>query len=168
MTTKIVISDDSSTPVSVLEADSELIVDQGVTLSTPATAIVATGTATDRYFYINGTVISATSDVFRFGTTTVADSQSQFVVSSTGTVSGGDYALTIDSGGLELSNAGTIEARLTAITAAGEATQLVNTGLITSSAGIGIAVSGSNAVVINHGATRAETVAVNLSGGRQG
>lgn len=162
--TKIVISSDSSTPVSVLEADSEFIVDEGVTLSTAATAIIATGTALGRYFYINGTVISASSDLFQFGTTTVTDSQSQFVVSSTGKVSSGDYGLRVDSGGLELINAGTIEARLTAITAAGEATQIVNSGLITSSAGMGIAVSGGAAVVINHGTTHAETTAVELSG----
>jgi Ca2+-binding RTX toxin-like protein len=164
MTTKIVITSDSSTPVSVLEGDTEFIVDEGVTLSTAATAIVATGAAIGRYFYINGTVVSASSDVFQFGTTNVADSQSQFVISSTGKVAGSDYGLKVDSGGLDLSNAGTIEARLTAITAAGEATQIVNSGLIASSAGMGIAVSGSAAVIINHGKTHAETTAAELSG----
>jgi hypothetical protein len=166
MTTRIVISSDSSTPVSVLKAGSEFIVDEGATLSTAATAIVATGAAVGRHFYINGTVISASSDVFRFGTTNVADSQSQFDVSSTGKISGSDYGLKVDSGGLELSNAGTIAARLTALTAAGEATQVVNSGLITSSAGMGIAVSGSAAVIINHGRTHAKTTAAELSGAK--
>ncbi len=164
MTKKIVISSNRSTPVSVLETDSVFVLNKGITLSTAATAILATGAATARDFYINGTVVSKSGYAFQFGTTAVADSKSEFVVSKSGKVSGKDYGLKIDSGSLELVNDGTIDARLTAISAVGKATHLVNTGLIESSAGIGIAVSGSNAVVTNHGTTHTASHAVHLSG----
>jgi Ca2+-binding RTX toxin-like protein len=140
------------------------ILNKGITLSTSATAILATGTATARDFYINGTVLSASGYAFQFGTTAVADSKSEFVVSESGKISGKDYGLKIDSGSLELVNDGTVAARLTAITAAGKATHLVNTGLIESSAGIGIASSGSSAVITNHGTTHAALNAVQMSG----
>jgi len=164
MTKKIVISSNRTTPVSVLETDSVFILNKGITLSTSATAILATGMATARDFYINGTVLSASGYAFQFGTTAVADSKSEFVVSKSGKISGKDYGLKIDSGSLELVNDGTVAARLTAITAAGKATHLVNTGLIESSAGIGITSSGSSAVVTNHGTTHAAVNAVQLSG----
>lgn len=164
MTEKIVISSNRTAPVTVFETDSEFILNKGITLSTAATAIMATGTATLRDFYINGTVLSASSYAFQFGTAEVDDSKSQFVVSKSGTVTGKDYGLKIDSGGLELINDGTVAARLTAITVAATATKLVNTGLIESSAGIGIASSGSNAEIINHGTTHAALDALQLSG----
>lgn len=164
MTKKIVISSNRTTPVSVLETDSVFVLNKGITLSTATTAIVATGTAIARDFYINGTVVAKSGYAFQFGTTAVADSKSEFVVSKSGKVSGKDYGLQIDSGSLQLVNDGTIDARLTAISAAGKATHLVNTGLIESSAGIAIAVSGGNAVVINHGTTHAASHAVHVSG----
>jgi serralysin len=164
MTEKIVISKNRTAPVTVLQTGSEFILNKGVTLSTAATAILATGAATQRDFYINGTVLSASSYAFQFGTTKVTDSQSQFVVSASGVVKGQDYGLKIDSGGLELVNDGTVAARLTAISIAGTATTLVNTGLIESSAGIGIAVSGSNGDIINHGTMHAALDVVQLRG----
>lgn len=164
MTTKIVISSNRTTPVSVLETDSIFVINKGVTLSTSATAIVATGTATARDFYINGTVISASNYAFQFGTTSVADSKSEFVVSSTGRVSGKEYGLKINSGSLELVNQGTIDAQLTAVTAGGKATHLVNSGLIQSIASVGISVSGAGSVITNHGTTHAATNAVQVSG----
>ncbi|URK88362.1 hypothetical protein LP421_13995 [Rhizobium sp. RCAM05350] len=164
MIKRIVIGSNRTTPVSVLETDSVFILNKGITLSTTATTILATGTATARDFYINGTVLSASGYAFQFGTTAVADSKSEFVVSKSGKVSGKDYGLKIDSGSLELTNHGTVGARLTTITAAGTATHLVNTGLIRSSAGIGVASSGSNAVVTNHGTTHAALHAMQLSG----
>ncbi len=164
MTEKIVISSNRTAPVKVLETSSEFILNKGVTLSTAATAILATGAATQRDFYINGTVLSASSYAFQFGTTKVTDSKSQFVVSASGVVKGQDYGLKIDSGGLELINDGTVAARLTAITVAGTATTLVNTGLIESSAGIGITVPGGNAEIINHGTMHAALDVVQLRG----
>ena len=164
MTEKIVISSNRTEPVPVLDTGSMFILNKGITLSTAATAILATGTATARDFYINGTVLSASGYAFQFGTTAVADSKSTFVVSKSGNVSGKGYGLKIDSGGLELINDGTVAARLTAVTAAGQATKLVNTGLIESTAGIAIASSGSSAEIINHGTARAALNAVTLSG----
>jgi serralysin len=164
MTKKIVISSSRTAPVTVFETGSEFILNKGVTLSAAATAIVATGAATNRDFYINGTVLSASSYAFQFGTTAVPDSQSQFVVSASGVVKGQSYGLKIDSGGLELINDGTVAARLTAISIAGTATTLVNTGLIESSAGIGIAGSGSKAGIINHGTMHAALDGVQLRG----
>jgi len=164
MTEKIVITSDRTAQVTDLETGSEFILNKGVTLSTAATAIVATGVATQRDFYINGTVLSASSYAFQFGTTAVTDSQSQFVVGASGVVNGQDYGLKIDSGGLELINDGTVAARLTAIAVAATATTIVNTGLIESSAGIGIAVSGSDAEIINHGTTHAALDVVQLRG----
>jgi len=164
MTEKTVISTNRTTQVTVLETDSEFILNKGITLSTDATAILATGTATLRNFYINGTVLSASSYAFQFGTSEVTDSRSQFVVSASGVVKGSEYGLKIDSGGLELINDGTVAARLTAITIAAVSTTLVNTGLIESSAGVGVAVSGSNAEIINHGTTHAALDVVQLRG----
>lgn len=163
--TKIVISSDSSTPVAVLESDSEFVLNESVTLSA---AIIATGTATNRDFYVNGTVTTASGFVFDYGDDSFTDTQSQFIVSSSGTVSGGENGLDIDGGGLQLANQGTISARLTAIDAAGETTQIVNNGLIASSAGVGIAASGGAATITNHGAIRAETIGVQLSGAGAG
>ncbi|RZI54233.1 MAG: hypothetical protein EOP12_04005, partial [Pseudomonas sp.] len=88
MTEKIVITSDRTAQVTDLETGSEFILNKGVTLSTAATAIVATGVATQRDFYINGTVLSASSYAFQFGTTAVTDSQSQFVVGASGVVNG--------------------------------------------------------------------------------
>ncbi|HTO32899.1 MAG TPA: hypothetical protein VL202_17215 [Pararhizobium sp.] len=164
MTTKIVISSNRATPVSVLQTDSIFVLNKGVTLSTAATAIVATGAATARDFYINGTVISGSSYAVQFGTASVADSKSEFVVSSTGQVTGKEYGLKVNSGSLELTNHGTIAAKLTAITAGGKATHLVNSGLIESSASIGISASGAGSVITNHGTTHAAANAVQLSG----
>lgn len=164
MASKIVISSNRTTPVSVLSADTVFVINKGVTLSTPTTAIVATGTATGRDFYINGTVISASSYAFQFGTTSVADSKSEFVVSSTGRISGQEYGLKISSGSLELTNQGTIDARLTAVSIAGKATHIVNSGLIESTASAGISVSGAGSVITNHGTTHAATNAVQISG----
>ncbi|WP_275789325.1 beta strand repeat-containing protein [Pararhizobium gei] len=164
MATKIVISSNRSTPVSVLGSNSEFILNKGVTFAASANSIVATGSATNRDFYINGIVTSTTGAVFRFGQTGLVDRTSQFVVSSSGRVSGGEEGLVL-SGGLDIINAGTIEARLTTIAASGNATRIVNSGLIDSSEGSAIVSSGTNTSIINHGTTSAKMVAVRASGG---
>jgi hypothetical protein len=61
MTEKIVISRDRTAPLTVFETGSEFVLNKGVTLSTAATAIVATGAATQRDFFINGTITSSSS-----------------------------------------------------------------------------------------------------------
>src|SRR6218665_2563989 len=147
MTTKIVITSNRTTAVSVKKTDSMLVVNQNISLTTSGTAIVATGTATDRDFYINGYVTAASGYTVRFGASGVADSNSTFVVGKTGKVSattGG--AMDIMSGGLELTNHGTIEAKQTTLLVTGAATQIVNNGLITPSAGTAIRASGKKEV----------------------
>ncbi|MDQ0319396.1 Ca2+-binding RTX toxin-like protein [Pararhizobium capsulatum DSM 1112] len=165
MKTNILIKSDRTTPVSVLKTNSELVVNQNISVSTSGTAVIATGTATDRDFYINGNLISASDYAVKFGASGVADSDSIFVVAKTGKVSstsGG--GMQIMSGGLELANHGTIEAKLTTLLVTGASTQIVNNGLTTSSAGTAIKASGKMEVVINNGTIKAAGDTVVLSG----
>ena len=164
MTTKIVITSNRTTPVSVPLSNSELIVNQNVAVSTPGTALIATGTATNRNFYINGYLLSASDYAVQFGATSVADSNSLFVVGKTGKVDGQAYGMNILSGGLELVNHGTIQAVKTTLSVSGAATKIVNNGLLVSSTGTAIIASGKSEMVINNGTTKAASTAFALSG----
>lgn len=164
MTQTIVIDGNSGTPVPVIDNDTDLVVGESGNLSTSDTAIDASGSATGRNFYINGTVFANDDYIFDFGAPGFSDGSSQLVVSGTGVMSGAEYGLLLDGGGIQIANSGTVEARLTAVIVNGADTQIVNSGLVTSSDGIGMTIAGANATIINHGTFSAGLRAISGSG----
>ncbi|NVP57268.1 calcium-binding protein [Mycoplana rhizolycopersici] len=164
MTKKIVITANRTTAVSVPGSGTELVVNAKVTVDAAATALIATGKATDRAFYINGTLVSASGYAVEFGAKGVDDSESLFVIGKTGKVSGKANGMDIRSGGLELVNHGTIEAAQTTLSISGAATKLVNNGLVSSFAGSVLKALGKSEMVINNGSMKAVGDALMLSG----
>lgn len=164
MTKKIVIDKNSTTAVSVLTDDTELVVNRGVRVLTAATSLIATGKATGRDFYVNGELAAGSGYAVQFGASGVADSDSLFVIGKTGKIAARSGGMDIRSGGLELVNHGTIEAKQTGLSLSGAATKVVNNGLLASSAGTAIKAGGKSEMVINNGTMSAATDALVFSG----
>jgi len=164
--TKTVISTNRTTSVTISGADDILIVDKGVTVATPGTALSAAGAATGRDIYINGSLTSGSGIAVRFGTASATDSDSLLVVGDTGSISADGIGLDIRSAGFDLVNHGSIEAVQAAVISGGNTFSIVNNGLVTSFAGIGISASGKSALVVNNGTLAASGNGVVLSGTR--
>jgi Ca2+-binding RTX toxin-like protein len=140
-----------------------LVVNKGVSVTTSGTALLATGTATGREYYINGSLVSASGIAVQIGAASVVDSKSLMVIGETGRISSKGYGIDIKGGGFDLVNHGTIEAALTAIATSGTSASIVNNGLVSSASGSAVSASGTSALVVNNGSIKAAGQAVILS-----
>lgn len=160
----IEIKADQTTPVVAAAADTQWIINTGVTVDIPTLGIDASAPVTGRTFTINGTLDVTTDDTaMLLGDTSLADSQSGVKIGDVGTFVSSGKGLVAASGGVTFENAGTFTAESTAVELQGNNNDFKNTsaedelgnqtgpGKLTSSSGSALVTSGKNDTIVNTG-----------------
>ena len=161
---KTVISASRSTIVTATAANLELVIDTGVKVTTTGPAIDAGGSALGRTITVNGTATAGAGPVLFYGDATFARAGGVLSIGDTGTLSGKGIGIQALSVGLVVDNRGTIATSGTGVDVTGADTNLTNSGLIASTAGLAVSLAGDRVLYTNHGTAQAAGNAVLQTG----
>lgn len=161
----IVITEDQTTPVDATFLES-WIIDTGVTVSTPAVGIDASGAVAGRAFIVKGTLRSAAGPAMELGDPALADSETDIRIDYLASFVSGGAGLVALSGGVtfevtgDSANAGLVSTAGTALDFRQGGNIVRNDGTIRSTGGTAIVSAGASDTLENNGVLEARRHAV--------
>lgn len=160
-------SSSTSVTISALTANDLWIIRPSVFVTVSgADAIDATGTATNRAFYIHGSVVSDSADGIDLGDdTTSSGGANRVFIAATGSIMAGDCAVESAGGSLDLTNEGSLFSKTYAIKADGNGNKLVNLGSVTSTQLSAIIAQGGGNLISNDGSITAGGKGIHVESG---